>query len=61
MVLRVNGDSIPDIVVVAFFSEGCTDSGTLLLHNSSLISNSFGGAHIADELLDWALSVWQPH
>lgn len=61
MMLGVEGDNIPHSMVVTFFSETRPNCSTLLLHDGSLICNGFGSAHIADELLDWELSVRVPH
>lgn len=41
----------PDIGVVALLAEACSDRGTLLLNDGTLVGNGLGGTHVADELL----------
>lgn len=41
----------PDIGVVALLAEACSDRGTLLLDDGTLVGNGLGGTHVADELL----------
>lgn len=43
--------SAPDIVVVAFLSEACSNRCALFLDDGTLIGDCLGRTHIADELL----------
>jgi hypothetical protein len=47
----IEGDA-PDTMVGAFFSEAGSDSSAFFLDDRSLVCYRFGGAHVADELLD---------
>jgi hypothetical protein len=44
---------IPDVGIVALFSEACSNRSTFFLDDCSLVCNRFCGSHISNELFDY--------